>query len=602
MPARFTRLTAAALALSAMLASRAWSQDPEPQVVSDAGRIERVVLYPRGAAVTRAIRRELGQGLWTVRVTGLPSDVDPAQVQARVRAAEGTEGEAPRLLSVEYEEAPGIDFAGSPEGIELATKLKDAKRRQAEAAQDRAQLDQRAARVDQVGTRAAANATAEGGTAAADPSRALEQLGWVRAQRARLLEESRALAERTDAIAREVAALESAAAQRGRADRTQRTSVVRLAAPSACTLELDLTYVVDRAGWAPAYAVRAAADRSGASIEYDAVLAQHSGEDWTDARITLSTARPDASAAPGEVEPVYVDVAAPVIAGLAGGEGGPYGSTGAAPRRDRRAKAGRPAGPGGGGLGTSGDPDDAGAPADDAGLANALEAMAGGASVAATGIAATFELPRRVSVPSDAARTQRTRIATLEPKVAFVHVAHPVMTEEVFVRGDLVNDSGYQLLPGTAQVFFGGDLVGDTRVPAVAPKAPFIVFFGADRTVRARREVVSKLLGTAGLFGGSSACTWKYRITLDNGSGRDLRMEVLDRRPASRNEKIEVKVADLSAPLSTDAEYLAGPQKSGILRWDLAVPATARGPAAAVLAWTVQATHPKDVQTTAMPD
>lgn len=598
MPARFSRLTAAAaLAFVAMSAPRAWAQDAEPQVVSDAGRIERVVLYPRGAAVTRAIRRDLPQGLWTVRVTGLPAGVDPAQVQARVRAAAGSSGEAPRLLAVEYEEAPGIDFAGSPEGIELATKLKDAKRRQAEAAQDRAQLEQRAARVDQVGTRAAANATAEGGTAAADPVRALEQLGWVRAQRARLLEESRALAERTDAVAREVAALESAAAQRGGADRTQRTSVVRLAAPSACALELDLAYVVDRAGWAPAYAIRAAADRSGTSVEYDAVLAQHSGEDWTDARITLSTARPDASAAPGEVVPVYVDVAPQVVAGFAGGGEGV--SSGAAKdkgmRRDRK-----PGGPGGGG--TTGSPDYAGAPARDAERADALEAMAGGASVAESGIAATFELPRRVSVPSDAARTQRTRIATLEPSVAFVHVAHPLMTEEVFVRGELMNDSGYQLLPGTAQVFFGGDLVGDAAVPAVAPKAPFTVFFGADRTVRARREVVSKLLGTAGLFGGSSACTWKYRITLDNGSGRELRVEVIDRRPASRNEKIEVKVADLSAPLSTDAEYLAGPQKSGILRWDLTVPAAARGPAATTLTWTVQETHPKDVQTTAMPD
>ncbi|MFM8641617.1 MAG: DUF4139 domain-containing protein [Phycisphaerales bacterium] len=600
MPARFSRLTAAAaLAFVAMFAPRAWAQDPEPQVVSDAGRIERVVLYPRGAAVTRAIRRDLPQGLWTVRVTGLPAGVDPAQVQARVRAAAGSSGEAPRLLAVEYEEAPGIDFAGSPEGVELATKLKDAKRRQAEAAQDRAQLEQRAARIDQVGVRAAANATAEGGTATADPARALEQVGWVRSQRAKLLDESRALAERTDAIGREVAALEAAVAQRGRADRTQRTSVVRLAAPSACALELDLTYVVDRAGWAPAYAIRAAADRSGTSVEYDAVLAQHSGEDWTDARITLSTARPDASAAPGDVVPVYVDVAPPMVAGLADW----YGRVASVSAKDNRMRRpGKPRGPGGGGGGSSGDPDAAVVPADDAGRADALEAMAGGASVAESGIAATFELPRRVSVPSDAARTQRTRIATLEPSVAFVHVAHPLMTEEVFVRGDLVNDSGYQLLPGTAQVFFGGDLVGDAAVPAVAPKAPFTVFFGADRTVRARREVVSKLLGTAGLFGGSSACTWKYRITLDNGSGRALRVEVIDRRPASRNEKIEVKVADLSAPLSTDAEYLAGPQKSGILRWDLAVPATARGPAATTLTWTVQETHPKDVQTTAMPD
>ncbi|MFM8731645.1 MAG: hypothetical protein ACKOGJ_03845 [Phycisphaerales bacterium] len=37
--------------------------------------------------MTRAIRRDLPQGLWTVRVTGLPAGVDPAQVQARVTAA-----------------------------------------------------------------------------------------------------------------------------------------------------------------------------------------------------------------------------------------------------------------------------------------------------------------------------------------------------------------------------------------------------------------------------------------------------------------------------------------------------------------------------------
>ena len=66
--------------------------------------------------------------------------------------------------------------------------------------------------------------------------------------------------------------------------------------------------------------------------------------------------------------------------------------------------------------------------------------------------------------------------------------------------------------------------------------------------------------------------------------------------------KIEIKVADLSEPLSKDTSYAAGPQKSGILRWDLKVPATARGNAAQALTWTVQATYPKDVQVTPLPD
>jgi uncharacterized protein (TIGR02231 family) len=207
-----------------------------------------------------------------------------------------------------------------------------------------------------------------------------------------------------------------------------------------------------------------------------------------------------------------------------------------------------------------------------------------------------------VSVPSDADRSQRTRIATIEPEARFVHVAAPLETESVFLRGDLVNASGLQLLPGAAEIHMGGDYVGPSEVPAVAPGSRFQVFFGADRAVRARREVVSRVTGAAGLFGGAEATTWRYRVTVDNGTGRDLQVELLDRRPASRNEKIEVKVADLSVPISTDAEYAAGPQKAGILRWDLSVPADARGTSALPVTWTVQLTHPKDVRTTPLPD
>ena len=591
------RLTAASALAIATLAAPAPGQDLTAQSVSDAGTVDRVVLYPRGAAVTRAIHRDLGQGIFTLRVTDLPEGIDPRRIQAKLRTGDVPVEGGPKLLGVEYEEAPGIEFAGSPEGVELAAKLKDARRRLEHAAQDREQLRHRDARIDQVGVRAAANATADGATAKSDPARSIEQLAWVNAEKAKVLAESRELADRADAIGREIAALEATIAQRGVAGRTQRSAVVRIAAPRACAVDLDLTYLVQDAAWAPTYAIRAAGDRSGTSIEYDAFLVQRSGEEWKDVRVSLSTASPDRSAQPGEVEPVYVDVPPPVTYGFGGGPG-----EGGRPRAMKsRGKPGRPTGGPGGLVGGTGGPDVAGSPDDkDAGIE--LERLAEGASVAEAGIAATFELPRRVTVPSDASRRQRTRITTIEPSSSFVYAAQPLVTDAVFLRGDLVNDSGYQLLPGSAQVYMGGDLIGDTQMPSVAPKSAFKVFFGPDRSVRAVREVVSKVTGVAGLFGGSVAATWKYRVRSDNGTGRDLRVELLDRRPVSRNEKIEVKVADLSAPLSTDAEYAAGPQKSGILRWDLAVPASARGPAALAVTWTVQATHAKDVQTTALPD
>ena len=600
MNADLPRLTAASALVLAFAAPAARAQDLSPQSVTDAGVVDRVVLYPRGAAVTRAIHRDLAQGIWTLRVTDLPEGIDPRRIQAKLRTGDVPVEGGPKLLGVEYEEAPGIEFAGSPEGVELAAKLKDARRRLEYAAQDREQLRHRDARIDQVGVRAAANATADGGTAKGDPARSIEQLAWVNAEKSKVLAEARELAQRTDAIGREIAALEATIAQRGVAGRTQRAAVVRVAAPKACSVDLDLTYMVPDAAWAPTYAIRAAGDRSGTSIEYDAFLVQRSGEEWKDVRISLSTASPDRSAQPGEVEPVYVDVPAPATYGLAGGGFSGEGGRPRAMNMKSRGKPGRPSG-GPGGLIGSGGPDVAGAP-DDKDAGAELERLAEGASIAEAGIAATFELPRRVTVPSDASRRQRTRITTIEPSSSFVYTAQPLVTDAVFLRGDLVNESGYQLLPGSAQVYMGGDLIGDTQMPSVAPKSPFKVFFGPDRTVRAVREVVSKVTGVAGLFGGSVATTWKYRVRIDNGSGRDLRVELVDRRPVSRNEKIEIKVADLSSPLSADAEYAAGPQKSGILRWDLAVPASARGPAAMPVTWTVQATHAKDVQTTALPD
>ncbi len=592
-PASVARLALVVVAASPFLASRpAPAEDVPVERASEPGTIDRVTVYPQGAAVTRTLHRDLGQGLWEIRVTGLPKGVDPRRLQARVRPGDAPTEGAPRLLGVEYEEAQGMAFAGSPEGTQLAGALEDARQRLRHATEDRDQLAQHAARIEEVAVRAVANATALGGTATADPARALEQLAWVDAQRTALLGETRVLAERIGTIEREIASLEANIAQRGRADRVERSAVVRIAAPTASTLDLDLTYVVDAAAWRPAYAIRAAGDRSGTVIEYDAVIAQATGEPWNDVRVSLSTAEPADATQPTEVEPVWVDAAPPASWNGADRAGG----------RARFKADGRPGRPpvttgrGAFGGGSGGRTEDVEA------WAERIAELAADAGVREAGIAATFELPRRVNVPSDGERTQRTRIASLEPSVRFVHVAQPLVDDAVYVRGDMANTSGFQLLPGTAQVYMGGDLIGDTRVPSVAPKSEFKVFFGPDRAVRVRREVLSKVLGSAGLFAGSNAVTWKYRTTIDNGTGRELDLELIDRRPASRDAKIEIKVADLSEPLSKDTSYAAGPQKSGILRWDLKVPATARGNAAQALTWTVQATYPKDVQVTPLPD
>jgi uncharacterized protein (TIGR02231 family) len=231
-----------------------------------------------------------------------------------------------------------------------------------------------------------------------------------------------------------------------------------------------------------------------------------------------------------------------------------------------------------------------------------LRALAEDAEVSDAGIAVTYALPRPVTLVSDGARRQRTRIGAVAPESSFGYVAAPILTERVFLRGSLRNASAYQLLPGNAQVFMGGEYVGQAEVPSVAPQGEFKVWFGPDPALTARREVVSKVTGSNGLFGGAELTTWNNRITVSNGTGRNVTVEVLDRRPVSRNERIEARLGAVAPALSADKEYLERRQPQGILRWDLAVPAGAQGPKAATVTWTAELVRPNGLLTTPVPD
>lgn len=588
---RTSIVAAALLAGAAAPAARAQAPAvPEPiaQQASDRGTVSAVTLYPDRASVTRSVKAQLRQGLWTLRIPDLPRSVDPRSLQAKVSSSGTAADRAAKLLGVEFTATPRMDFASSPEGTALADKVRALRRQLAYLAQDRAALEAHEKLVDQVGIRPTAAAGAEGATQPLDLAAVERQLEAVRAEKRRILDSAREMGARKERLEREVSVAEEQLASRGGADRTERAGLVQLAVPQDAAVEVEFTYLVKGAGWAPAYAVRAAADRSAVGVEYDALVVQSTGEDWNEVRLSLSTAEPTRASGPPPVEPWFVDVYVPPPAMVTGAP--EARAVTAAPMAMADAVPGSPAEPA------------AGAAENVAEMRKALEDLSAGAAVNDNGTAVSFELPRPVTLVSDASRQQRTRIGTVEPKASFTYVAAPILTESVYLRGDLVNESAFQLLPGRVQVFMGGDFVGDSLMPSVAPKDEFRVFFGPDRALRARREVASRSTGTSGLFGGSTVTTWSDRITVDNGTGRDVRIELYDRRPVSRNERIEAKLASVVPVLSTDKAYVEQRLPQGILRWDLTLPASARGPKSATIAWTVEVTHPADLPITPVPD
>jgi hypothetical protein len=83
---------------------------------------------------------------------------------------------------------------------------------------------------------------------------------------------------------------EAGTARHGERARTSRAAVVTLSAPPSEPVELALEYQVPGARWTPAYELRMDRALSSGALRMRASVAQRTGEDWRDVRLSLSTA------------------------------------------------------------------------------------------------------------------------------------------------------------------------------------------------------------------------------------------------------------------------------------------------------------------------
>jgi hypothetical protein len=96
--------------------------------------------------------------------------------------------------------------------------------------------------------------------------------------------------------------------------------------------KVRLNYLVSSVTWRPEYKVRAGKVTEDVQVDYLANLMQHSGEDWTQVRMTLSTAQPMLNASPPELcmlQPILVMRGQPGAPPMPGGGGfaSPFANT-----------------------------------------------------------------------------------------------------------------------------------------------------------------------------------------------------------------------------------------------------------------------------------
>ncbi len=578
----------------------ALAQEPKVETVTPTAPIAAVTLYQGRAMVSRVAAAPEREGLFELRFTNLPASVDGDSVQATVDAPKG----GAKLLDVRFESVrlPN-DVASNPDLKKAIDELEAAQKAGQVLALRMARINDQNSLLNAIAAKTATESAKDFGSKALDPAALAGQVEWIGKARNDLIAERTALETETLANHRLASSLEARVNALGGRTLIERTAIVTLGKSSAAPATVALRYLVGEATWTPKYAARADLTASSLSLEYDALILQNTGEAWEDIELTLSTAQPTQRAQPYVVSPVVVDVVVPqppITSGMVA-PGAPAPMMDAAPMRKSRGKPGEPGGEGGPFGSTGGmDPGSTG----EFEKNDAFEALFSDAMAVQTGTVAAFPINRRVTIPSDAGKARTQRIATIDLKPTFTHVAQPVADPAVFIKATAANSSLYQLLSGPITVFLGGDSVGRTNLPDLAAGSEMTFWLGTDPRVTAKRTLVRKGTAAKGVFGKSDVTEWEYRIDLASTLAAPTSMEVFDRMPVSRNEQIKVELAKVSPALATDAKFTADEKPQGILKWVVSVPAApaAGKPGTLAIDWTVREAHAQDVQITPIPE
>jgi uncharacterized protein (TIGR02231 family) len=536
-----------------------------PGVKLASSRITGVTVYSNSALVTREVDVPDGRGIVELTVSPLP----PTTVYSSLY----TEGnDSNRILTTRFRSRP-VKEDTREEVRKIEDELKKIQLTQQKVKADLEALKQAMGLYTKLEnfTSASTQHATEKGKLDSDATIALAKyLIDSRAEKTRemvtLTQQEQTNAEQLEYLARKLSEMTSGPSK------TERDAVIVVDKTNGAAGKVKLNYLVDEASWRPQYKLRAgklAKDQgewAKVKLEYLAAVTQHTGEDWSNVELVLSTAQPTLNAAPPDLQVLKVTT----VARGANPQGVPM-APGEADLQEQvkslRSKAAKDfnqkkAASGAGLVNTAAALDQSWE------LLNPEAAVSRGCSLAVReGPSVTYHLGSKLSVPSRNDE-QVLEVARLDLAPDYFYKAVPILTSHVYRLADLTNKSNYVLLPGEATMYVGTDFVGQMNLPMVAIGEQFTVGFGIDPQLQVHRQMIDKNRTTQG---GNQILRYEYRILVNSFKQERVRLQVWDRLPHAETETIGVSLVKAVPEISADALYQREQRPNNLLRWDVQV-------------------------------
>jgi len=311
------------------------------------------------------------------------------------------------------------------------------------------------------------------------------------------------------------------------------------------TVDIELRYVVNDAGWAPSYDLLAEDVSKPIEMKYRAKVFNNTNVDWNDVKVKLSTADPMRSASKPMLSTWYLNFNTGMNYSQASQNyynsqnQNSYGLN-TAPQQQGPSYA---------------DDFEGKQPQKDQRTPIQYE------EIQVSELSAEFDIKQAYSIPSDA-KPYIIDVTNYTLPATYKHFSAPKIDRDAFLLARITGWENLDLVEGPANIYFGGTYVGQSYITTRTADDTLDLSLGRDNKVLVTRTKLqdfnnSKMIGT------SKKVTYGYEITVKNNRKGPVMIDVEDQLPVSQDAEIIIGDIDVSKAEQESA--------TGKLTWKLSL-------------------------------
>lgn len=303
--------------------------------------------------------------------------------------------------------------------------------------------------------------------------------------------------------------------------------LVQSTIPRQC--DISFSYISNQAGWVPVYDLKAKDIQSPLKLNLKANVYQNTGIDWDQVKMSVSTGNPLLGNDRPILRPHYISFAPVVQRPLAQGS-----TTNMAYNMERM---------------------------DEVVVTSVPKDFKKQPEVKDTETTREYEINLPQSVPSSGLR-RLVQLQRYDIDAKFKYHCVPKLDQGVFLLAEVANWGKYNLLSGTANIFFQNTYIGQSVINSKVTANSILFSLGRDESIKVQRERTNYMQETK-FLGNNEIRNIEYTITVKNNKNKKVDIEILDQIPISQHEDIKIELKEKTA-----ADFH---KTTGGLKWELAL-------------------------------